>query len=145
MNAKAYLKQIKELDIKINNKIVEKESLYTMATKVTPTLSEDKVSGNFNATDKVGNIVAKIVDIEREINAAIDEYFTVKNTIIRQIEQLQDERYYNLLHKRYVQYKDFSIIADEMGYEYRVIINLHGDALKSFYKKFLKNKTDDVK
>ena len=134
MNAKAYLKQIKELDIKINNKIAEKEALYTMATKVTPTLSEDKVSGNFNATDKVGNIVAKIVDIEKEINAAIDEYFTLKNKIIRQIESLKDERYYNLLHKRYVQYKDFSIIADEMRYDYQTCVNMHGRALKAFQK-----------
>ena len=139
MNAKSYLKQIKELDIKINNKVAEKEALYTMATKITPTLSEDKVSGNFTATDKVGNIVAKIVDMEKEINDAIDEFFALKNKIIRQIEQLKNVQYYDLLFKRYVQYKDFSVIAREMNYEYQVIINLHGKALKAFYKIFLKD------
>lgn len=138
MNAKTYLMQIKQADIRINNKIAEKQALYSMATKVTPTLSFDKSSNGFGG-DKIGNIVAKIADIETEINTMIDEYTDLKNKIIHEIEQLDDERYYNLLHKRYVQYKDFSIIASDMCYEYKSIIKLHGKALKEFEKRFIRN------
>ena len=67
MKAKYYLNQIKFLDIKINNKQSERDALWTMATKVTPTLSKEKVSG-FSVSDKVGNIVTKIVAIDDEIN-----------------------------------------------------------------------------
>ena len=139
MNAKQYLMQIKLADIRINNKIAEKQQLYSMATKVTSTWSQDKTGGN-QATDKIGNMVAKIADIEAEINRMIDEYVDLKNRIIHQIEQIEDERYYNILHKRYVQYKDFSVIASDMCYEYKSIINLHGNALKEFSKII-----DDIK
>ena len=139
MNAKMYLMQIKQADIRINNKIAEKQALYAMATKVTPTLSFDK--GGSGTSDKIGNIVAKIADIEQEINSMIDQYYDLKNKIIHQIELLDDDRYYNILHKRYVQYKDFSLIASDMCYEYKSIINLHGKALRAFEKII----NDDIK
>lgn len=141
MNAKAYLMQIKQADIRINNKVAEKQALYAMATKVTPTLSSDKAGGvgSGYVTDKIGNIVAKIAYIETEINMMIDDYVNLKNRIIHEIELLEDTRYYNLIHKRYVQYKDFSVIAEEMNYNYQSIIQMHGKALKAFEKIIKEN------
>ncbi len=137
MKAKYYLNQIKFLDIKINNKQSERDALWAIATKVTPTLSKEKVSG-FSVSDKVGNIVTKIVAIDDEINKKIDEFVTIKTKIITQIDGVIDKRYYSLLYKRYIEYKDFAVIAREMEYEYDSVIKLHGQALKAFENQYLR-------
>ena len=131
MNGKEYLEQIRNLDDKINNKILEKESLFTMVTHITPTLSDMKVQTS-HTQDKNGDLIAKMVDLEEEINHYIDEFVDLKCKIISQLESLTDNRYYNLLHKRYVQYKKLKQIADEMGYSEEYVRELHCDALKAF-------------
>ena len=133
MKPKDYLNQIALADSRINNKLEELDQLYALATKVTPTLSQDKGSG-FNVSDKVGNVTAKIVDMKDEINNDIDRYLNLKRDIITKLDQLNDERYYTLLHMRYVHRKKFDVIANEMGYDYQSIINMHGRALQEFEK-----------
>lgn len=134
MKPKEYLSSIKLLDIRLNNKICEKEELYTMATRITPVYSTEPKPSNFQVTDKIGNITAKIVDMDKEISDMIIQLFELRQGIIAKIEMLNDPRYYNVLYKRYVQYKDFSVIAFEMQYTYQTTINLHNEALKAFEK-----------
>lgn len=139
MNPKKYLEQIRWLDIKINDKIWERDSYWSLATKITPTLSQ--APGGTGVSDKVGDIVAKIVLIDDEINKQIDAFVKLKYKIIKEIEQVQvyDDKYYDLLYKKYVEYKDFAVIAGDMNYEYRTVINMHGKALKAFEKVMIKN------
>lgn len=137
MKAKQYLEQIKWLDIKINDKISERESYWSLATKVTPTLSHAPAGSG--VSDKVGNIVAKIVAIDEQINEQIDEFVDLKIKITNEIEQVNDRRYHDLLYKKYVEYKDFAVIAGEMCYEYTSILNMHGKALKAFEKVMIKS------
>ena len=137
MKAKDYLNQIKFLEIKINNKISERNELWSLATKVTPTISESKTSGG-TFGDKISNIVSKIVEYDEDINAQIDNFLNTKNKIIAQIDGVIDRRYYSLLYKRYIEYKDFAVIAREMEYEYDSVIKLHGQALKAFENQYLR-------
>lgn len=137
MKPKEYLNQIKFLDIRINDKLAEREALWSLATKVTPTLSKAKVSGG-SENDKIGNIVAKIVALDEEINNKIDEFIDFRNVIIKQIENIRDVRYQSLLKKRYVEYKDLSVIAAEMNYEYATILKLHGKALQMFEEEYMR-------
>lgn len=137
LNPKKYLEQIRWLDIKINDKIWERDSYWSLATKITPTLSQ--APRGTGTSDKVGNIVAKIVDIDAEINRQIDEFIDLKNKIIEQIEVMPDEKHRTLLYKKYVEYKDLSVVACEMHYEYKSILNMHGYALKAFKKLMEQN------
>ena len=57
------IKQINKEIVKLRSKITRLES---EAFKITPTLSELPSNGN-NVSDKVGNSVAEITDIKREI------------------------------------------------------------------------------
>lgn len=137
LNPKRYLEQIKWLDVKINDKISERESYWSLATKVTPTLSH--APAGTGTSDKVGNIVAKIVALDEEINTQMNEFVDLKHKIIREIEQLDNEKYRCVLYKKYVEYKDLSVIACEMCYEYKSLLNMHGYALKAFKKVMEQN------
>lgn len=116
MTAKTYLEQIKKLDALIDNKLSEKESIYDMLTRITPNLS-DMPHGS-GSSDKIGIGVAKLVDLENEINALIDKYVDTKKEVQSVIEQLPANQY-NVLYKHYFKYETYDLIAEEMFYTRR--------------------------
>lgn len=131
MNAKEYLCRIGRCDDKINTMIAEVESLYAMVTKITPTLKSDVVSGG-GSQDKIGNAVAKIVDLKEEINREIDKFVDMKREAAALLNKLENHLYYMILHRKYVQHESLEQIAADMHYTYRWICILHGRALQEF-------------
>jgi DNA-directed RNA polymerase specialized sigma subunit len=125
-----YLLQVKLCDAHINNKLEELAQLKALATKVTSTLKQDAVSGG-TFGDKVGDVVSRIVDMQNEINAAIDEYVDKKKEVKRIIEQVTNPDQLNVLLKCYILHESLEQIACEMGYSYRNICYIHGRALQA--------------
>jgi DNA-directed RNA polymerase specialized sigma subunit len=89
------------------------------------------VSGSGNQ-DKLGDSVAKIVDLQDEINQKIDKYVDLKREISALLEQIPDPDQVKVLHKRYFEYKPWEQIACEMNYSYRNVCYIHGKALQAF-------------
>ena len=131
MTAKQYLQQIERLDKNIQNKLSEIYQLKTLATNVTVAMDGDRVQTSGDK-DRTGKIVASLIDIEREAQGMIDEYLTKKKKIINQMDGLSKTSYYQVLYSKYVEYKTFNKIAEEMHYSWRQIIRIHGDALAEF-------------
>lgn len=127
-DAKRYLQQIRLYDSHINTKIEELHHLKTMATKITPTLKQDVVSGG-SSQDKLSDAVAKIVDLEAEIDREIDRYVNAMRNISAMIDALSDPDQLQVLHKRYVQFKTWEQIACDMNMTYRNVCYIHGKAL----------------
>lgn len=130
-NAKKYLQRIAHCDSRINAMLAEVDGLYAMVTKITPTLKQDVVSGGGNQ-DKIGDAVAKIVDLKDEINREIDRFVDMKRETAAMLDKLENHLYYIILHRRYVQYETLEQIAADMHYTYRWICILHGRALQEF-------------
>lgn len=130
-DAKSLLRKIELLDAHINNRISDLHELRSLVTKITATISQVSVSGSGNQ-DKLGDTVAKIVDLQDEINQKIDKYVNLKKDISALIERLEDPDQVKVLHKRYFEYKPWEQIACEMGYSYRNVCYIHGKALQSF-------------
>ena len=128
--AKAYLQKIRLYDVQINSKIEELEKLRSMTTKITPTLSGDVVSGS-RSQDKLGDAVARIVDLEAEIDRRIDILCDLKLNAMELLDKLQNPNHYEILHKRYFQFKSLEQISVDMGYSYRNICYIHGKALQA--------------
>ena len=122
--------QVKLCDAHINNKLEELAQLKALATKVTSTLKQDAVSGG-SFGDKVGDVVSRIVDMQNEINAAIDEYVDKKKEVKRIIEQVTNPDQLNVLLKCYILHESLEQVACEMGYSYRNICYIHGRALQA--------------
>lgn len=129
-DAKTYLHQVKLYDIHINNKLEEMQRLKDLAKRITTSLKPDMVSSSGNH-DKIGDAVAKIVDLEAEIDKAIDAYVDKKREVSGVIEKVKDADQLNVLYKRYIFFENLEQIAFEMGYSYRNICYIHGRALQA--------------
>ena len=144
MTAKEYLKQIEALDIKIRQKQDQLDCLKETAGG-NASIKYDKL--NVQITVDPGMMernVLRMVELEEKIWADKLKMETLKDQIIDQIQSLEDERYIDLLFRRYVKYQKFEQIALDMSYDYVYIRELHGEALGAFeqeYKNILHNPT----
>ncbi len=128
MSNEEYLGMIEKLNLLIGNKILEKEELFTIATKTTQ--DNDGMPHATGTSDKVGNSTVKIVEKEAEIDRVIDLFYDLKQEIIGQIQKLPAEEY-DVLHKSFVQGIALSTIAEEK--------NKHVDTIKSVRRKGIAN------
>lgn len=135
LETKKYLSQIERLDRVIQNKLTEIYQLKTMACNIVVSTENERVQSSGDK-ERMASTVAKIVDIEREIDRLIDTQLERKNVIIGQIESLESNDMYHILFNRYVKRASFGDIAKEMNYSERHIITLHGEALQEFERKF---------
>ena len=135
MTTKQYLNQIDRINRMINNKLAEVYQLKTMVCSISVSVNEDKVQSSSDK-DKLGSAVAKIVDLENEINKAIDVYVEKKDRIVSQIDSVKDIMEYQVLFSRYIEHKTFEQIAEDNDYSVRQILRIHGNALVEFEKKF---------
>lgn len=134
---KKFLQQIRLYDSHISTKLEDLQHLKEMVTKITPTLKDNVVSGGGNQ-DKLGDAIAKIVDLEAEIDRDIDRYVEAKQEISATLDKLIDPDQLQVLHMRYVQNKTWEQIACDMGFSYRWVCTIHGRALQQI-EKILKN------
>ena len=137
IDAKAYLQQIKLCDEYISSKLAEVERLKALALNITSTIKGDVSSGS-HSQDKIGDAVAKLLDLQNDINNAIDKYVDLKREIHSVLDQLTNKDYVSILYKRYFEHKTWEKIACEMNYSYQWICKLHGRALQAV-EKIVKN------
>jgi RinA family phage transcriptional activator len=123
-----YLKRYITLDREIDRKLEEVARLRSKLTRVTEVYSTEPRGGG-TIYGKTEEILAKIVDLEREIDADIDRLIEVRDSIKSIIEAVEDDRERLLLQYRYLDGKTFEWIAAEMNYSWRQIHRLHSRAL----------------
>lgn len=131
--AKSYLKEIEKADKIIKNKVTELEQLRELATSITVNSNSDVVQTSGDV-DRIGAVVEEIIDKENEFKFALEALSLLRQERITVIEQLDDIVEYDIIHKRYIQYKTLSEIAKEMNYSYVWICHKHNFALLQIQK-----------
>lgn len=129
-DAKAYLQQLKSLNRLIDDKQEECDMLYARITKITSTLQFAPGSGSGNK-DSLGNGIAKLQDLRDEINAEIDKCVDLEKEINSVIVSVENDKYRQVLRKRYVLFKTWEQIACDMNMSYRNVCYIHGEALQA--------------
>lgn len=129
-DAKSYLMQVELYDTHINNKLEELARLKELTRHITSSIKDVPVSGGGNQ-DKLGSAIAKIVDLENEINDAVDAYIDKRREVGKVLERLGDADQVKVLHKRYFEYKAWEQIACEMNMSFRNVCYIHGRALQT--------------
>ena len=75
--------------------------------------------------------ICKMVDMEHEINADIDTLVDLKTEIMTCIKRVENPEYQTLLELRYLCFKPWEEIADQLGYTQRHMLRMHDLALES--------------
>lgn len=127
---KAFLSQAYRIDRRIDSKLEQIISLRELTIKATATLSETHISGNrhFHSME---DCIAKIVDLENEVNRDISRLIELKRKIMAVIKLVEHPEYQTLLELRYLCFKTWEETAVAMGYDLRYVHKLHGRALES--------------
>jgi len=128
MTAKEYLSQARYLDLRINSKIQQVASLNDLATKATSALTGMPRNPN-HATSTMEEAIAKIIDLQSEINSDIDRLVDLKQKISTTIKAVANPEYHTLLEKRYLCFLSWEQIAVDMGYSIHHLYKLHSAAL----------------
>lgn len=143
MDTKQYLSQIKRLDRKIQNKLSELYNLKMMASSISVSNDGERVQTSGNK-DQLGAVVAKIVDMEKEVDKMVDLFVDTRSEIISQIDSMDDLDSYDILSMRYVAGKTFHEISEKTGWSIRKVFSLHGKALLEFEKKYGREYLENV-
>lgn len=129
MTAKEYLNQAYWLDRRIDSKLEQLSALRGLATKTTSVMSDDVVSHTRNV-HSMQDVIAKIVDMQAEINSDIDRLVDLKSEIMHTIKTVKNPEHQTLLELRYLCFKSWDDVAEDMGYNIRHIYRLHDEAVE---------------
>lgn len=129
-----YLENVRKYEYAVTKLLDRKTELRTLAEKVTAG-EADGMPHAQGISDKVGNLSAKLVDLEADIDRAIDKYVDHKTTVCAQLAQLPTVQY-QVLYGYYIEYKTLSQIADEIFYTTTHTGRLKDKALETFKDMF---------
>ena len=129
--AKDYFAQIRKTDRLIKRLTDTVVTLRSSLTSQSYELNPDKVqtSGPKNTLEET---VARIVDLEADINRRIDELVDMKQEAFTVINRIPDLDQQNILIGRYIQLKKWEDIALELKFSIHWVYELRGKGLLAF-------------
>ena len=126
--AQARLERVEMIDTVVKNKLIEQRQWHDLALSITANMGGEKVQSS-GSQSRMADALNKCMDMETEIAGAVDKLVAEKREIVAVIEQIDSPVEYDVLHRRYVQYKSLQEIADHYKKEYGWATTTHGRAL----------------
>ena len=128
MTTKDFLSQAYRIDRMVKAKLEQVMSLRELSTNATATLSDLPKNATRNV-HRMEDIICKMLDLEAEINADIDALVDLKRDIMTAIKGVANEDYRTLLELRYLCFKSWIEIAEDLRFSKDHIFTLHRKAL----------------
>ena len=135
MTTKEYLGKLKNIDNRIRDKIEEADKWMSIAERQGGNSCDDRVQTS-KKYDKMGDAIALAVDYEAESRKLAKELTVLKNKIIKQIDAIENELYYNILKAYYIKEQGFGEIAYVEHYSYKQIRRYYEQAINAFETKY---------
>ena len=139
MTAKEYLKQLKTLDNMIKAKLLEKERMAALTTKVNAGFSE-RVQGG--GSGGIENAVIKMLELKEQINLDIIKLMELKAEARELIDKLPNDKHKIILSMYYVSDMTFEMISDETHYSVGAVHKSYRNALKKFEELYYSEKSE---
>ena len=138
MTTKEYLGQMRNIDRFIKDKLEEAEKWRAIAENMTGNLNEICVQTT-KQPDKMASAVIKLVDLLRESDEEALSLINIKETIIKQIDELYRmgfDKDYMILKSYYVQERSIAYIALDSQYSYKQTKRNYEKAIRRFESVF---------
>lgn len=132
--AKDYFAQIRKTDRLIQRLTDTVNTLRSGLTSQGYELKPDKVQTS-GAKDTLGETIVKIMSLEEDINARIDELVDMKKDAFNRIGNVSDKDQQNILIARYVEGANWERIAVDLNFSIAQVYRIHGAALLDFVEK----------
>lgn len=129
MTAIDFLSQAYRLDLRIDSKLEQLASLNELAMKCTSTITDMPRNPN-HSVSSMANVVAKIVDLQREIDRDIHQLMDIKRQIVACIKAVDNKEYQTLLELRFLCGCTWEEVAIKMGYSIQHTYRMRDRALK---------------
>lgn len=133
MTAKEYLNRLIVLDNEITHKQQRLETLRDVAINTSPEYGGDAVQRT-REKNPLENIMAKIIDLDREIDADIDALVDLKAEVWEKLDKLKDEIQKRILWLHYSERLSWTKVAAEMNFTTRYVYIIHRAALDELDK-----------
>lgn len=127
---KKYLMQIRRLDRAVNHQLLEVARLRALAANISATIDSDRVQ--VSPTNRLEEMIMKIVDEEEKADSLVDKFIDRKNTIIQQIAELTDEDSKEILQLYFVEGVLFDNIPDKACMSRSKVIRAYNRGLIEF-------------
>ena len=82
------------------------------------------------------NTVAKLIELEKDIDKKVDMFIRQRNIIVSQIDEIEDTRCYDFLRLRFVEMLPMKEIKGKLGVEDSELFRTQRKALQMFEKKY---------
>lgn len=128
--AQMFLERVEMLDAIITNKLIEQQQWKDVALGITANMGGERVQSS-GSQSKMADALNKVIDMEAEIDRAVDKLIDKKREVTAVLEQLTNATEYRVLHMRFIQYKSLQEIADEFGKDYDYVKMVNGRAIAS--------------
>ena len=129
MTAKEYMKQAQRLLRRIDRKQKEADALRQKLSFPKSPAYSDLPKPVSPESHTVESGVSQILSLEEEVKTAKKELEALKAVFDTAIKAVTDTEHHDILAKRYLEFKDWNQIAEEMGYSKPSCYRLHRKAL----------------
>ena len=132
MKAIDYLEQVDACESRIENKISEIQRLETLATNISPHLSEVKVSSTPNP-HRMQDVWNRLIDARSELMDEVDRLIALKFEVVKTLEMLPHLEC-DVLYKIYISHYSVQQVAEMKNYTRQGIYDIKDRALEKLQK-----------
>ena len=124
--------ELREMNELINRKQERIDELRAALTSIGVSYSSDRVQTSLS--DKMSDMMCKIIVMENELDAMIDDFSDMKSRAKRIIFTLNNEEWQDIVYTHYVEFRTFREIADRKGVTLNSVLLKNNRALKVLKK-----------
>lgn len=140
--AQVFLESYEMDSVKVECKLEERRFWHDLSLTITGQMGGERVQSS-GTKDKMAEARDICVDMEGDILSSVKTLASRQKEVTAVLDQLDNPTEYKLLHQKYIQFKDYNVIAANFNSDYTWATTTHGRALKSI-EAILNNRSTPV-